>query len=126
LRYDSQTPSAVRSIGLTVSLDATSGAKAAVSTLRASAFLRTRAQRAPVVTPGDIQTSCTSSGPLLNLSPLTNLLNGPLSITYANMTGIPLGSGNNLQLANGVSRVVATITNLVGLTTIVNKDVSCN
>jgi prepilin-type N-terminal cleavage/methylation domain-containing protein len=124
--YDSATPSAVGSIGLTISLDATSGGKAAASTLRASAFLRARAQRAPVVTPGDIQTTCTSSGPLLNLSLLTNLLNGPLSISYANQNGLTLGSGNNLQLTNGISSVVATITNAVGLTTVVNKDVSCN
>jgi prepilin-type N-terminal cleavage/methylation domain-containing protein len=124
--YDSATPSAVGSIGLTVSLDATSGGKAAASTLRASVFLRARAQRAPVVTPGDIHTTCTSTGPLLNLGPLTNLLNGPVSISYANQNGVPLGSGNNLQLGNGISSVVATITNAVGLTTVVNKDVSCN
>jgi prepilin-type N-terminal cleavage/methylation domain-containing protein len=124
--YDSATPSAVGSVGLNVSLDATSGAKAAVSTLRASASLRTRAQRAPVVTPGDIQTTCTSSGPLLNFGLLSNLLNGPLSISYTNQNGVALGSGNSLQLTNGVSSVVATITNAVGLTTVVNKDVSCN
>jgi prepilin-type N-terminal cleavage/methylation domain-containing protein len=124
--YDNATPSAVRSIGLNVSLDASSGGKVAASTLRASAFVRARVQRAPVVTPTDIQTTCTSSGPLLNLAPLTNLLNGPLSISYTNQNGVPLGSGNSLQLSNGISSVVATITNVVGLTTVVNKDLSCN
>jgi prepilin-type N-terminal cleavage/methylation domain-containing protein len=124
--YDSATPATVASVGLTVSLDATSGGRVATSTLRASAFLRTRVQRAPVVTPTDIQTTCTASGPQLNFSLVTNLLNGPLSISYTNQNGLALGSGNNLQLTNGLTSVVATITNVLGLTTVVNKDVSCN
>lgn len=124
--YDNATASAVRSVGLTFSLDATSGGKPGVSTLRASSFLRSRVLRAPVVTQGDIQVSCTASGPLLNLSPLTNLLNGALSITYTNQSGALLGSGSNLQLTNGLTSVLATITNAAGLTTIVNKDVACN
>jgi prepilin-type N-terminal cleavage/methylation domain-containing protein len=124
--YDSGTASAVRSIGLTFTLDATSGGKPGASTLRASTFLRSRVFRAPVVTQGDIQATCTASGPLLNFGLLTNLLNGPLSISYTNQNGVALGSGNNLQLLNGVSSVIATITNAVGLTTVVNKDVACN
>jgi prepilin-type N-terminal cleavage/methylation domain-containing protein len=124
--YDTATASAVRSIGVTFKLDATTGGKAAASTLRASTFLRSRVYQAPVVTQGDIQTTCTASGPLLNFGLLTNLLNGPLSISYTNQNGLALGSGNTLQLLNGVSSVIATITNAVGLTTVVNKDVACN
>lgn len=124
--YDTPTASAVRSIGLTFILDATSGGKVAASTLRASTFLRSRVYQAPVVTQGDIQTTCTASGPLLNFGLLSNLLNGPLSINYTNQAGLSLGSGSSLQLVNGVTSVIATITNAVGLTTVVNKDVACN
>jgi hypothetical protein len=125
-RYDTATASAVRSIGLTFTLDATSGGKPGASTLRASAFLRSRVFQAPVVTQDDIQTTCNASGPLLNFGLLTNLLNGPLSISYTNQSGISLGSGNTLQLLSGITNVIATITNAVGLTTVVNKDVACN
>jgi hypothetical protein len=124
--YDSPTASAVRSIGLTFKLDATSGGKIAGTTLRGSTFLRSRVFQAPVVTQDDIQATCTPSGPLLNFGLLTNLLNGPLSISYTNQNGVSLGSGNNLQLVSGLTKVIATITNAVGLTTVVSKDVACN
>ncbi len=124
--YDTPTASAVRSIGLTFKLDATSGGKVGSSTLRASTFLRSRVFQAPVVTQDDIKATCNASGPLLNFSLLTNLLNGPLSISYTNQSGVSLGSGNNLQLVSGLTTVIATITNAVGLTTVVSKDVACN
>lgn len=121
-RYDKPAAASVRSIGLTFSLDATSGGRPGGSTLRASAFLRRQVERPPVVAPGDIQATCTPSGPLLNFGLLTNLVNGPVSVVANGL--VP--SGGALQLTNSVSSVVATITNAVGLTTVVTKDVKCN
>jgi prepilin-type N-terminal cleavage/methylation domain-containing protein len=121
-RYDSATAAVARSIGLTFSLDASGGGRSAGSTLRASAFLRSQNERAPVVQDGDIQVTCTPSGPLVNFSLLTNLINGPVS---AAVNGVGLG-GNTTQLTNAVTSFTATITNALGLTTIVNKDVKCN
>jgi prepilin-type N-terminal cleavage/methylation domain-containing protein len=125
-RYDNSNLAAVRSIGLTFSLDAKSGGRPGGSTLRASAFVRNRVERAPVVTTGDIAATCTPSGPLLNFGLVNSLLNGPLSISYADQSGVLLGSGSNVQLTNAVSRVVATVTNAIGLTTVVTKDLKCN
>jgi prepilin-type N-terminal cleavage/methylation domain-containing protein len=121
-RYDVVTATAVRSISLTFSLDASGGGHAGASTLRASAFLRSQAERAPVVADGDIQTTCTPSGPLVSFGLLSNLINGPVTVV---VNGVGLG-GSTVQLGNGVSNITATITNGLGLTTTVNKDVSCN
>jgi hypothetical protein len=41
------------------------------------------------------------------------------------VNGIGLG-GATAQLTNGVNLITATITNALGLTTVVNKDVKCN
>jgi hypothetical protein len=121
-RYDSGTATTVRSIGVTFSLDATSAGRPRSSTLRASAFLRSQNERAPVVTDGDIQTSCTASGPLVNFGLLTNIINGPVTVA---VNGVGLG-GSTVQLTSGVSTITATITNALGLTTVINKDVKCN
>lgn len=125
-RYDSATaataPGTVRSVGLSFSLDASGGGRSAASTLQASAFLRSQAERAPIVDDGDIQATCTPSGPLLNFGLLSNLINGPVTVVANGL--VP--SGNALQLTNGVTTVTATITNALGLTTVVNKDVKCN
>ena len=53
---------------------------------------------------------------------------GPLTVTYANDGGISLGTptGTTLQIPEGITHVVATITNAVGATNIVRKDVECN
>jgi prepilin-type N-terminal cleavage/methylation domain-containing protein len=121
-RYDSGTALAVRSIGVTFSLDASGGGRSGGSTLRGSAFLRRQSERAPVVTDTDIQTTCTPSGPLVNFGLVSNLINGPVTVA---VNGIGLG-GATAQLTNGVNFITATITNALGLTTVVNKDVKCN
>jgi prepilin-type N-terminal cleavage/methylation domain-containing protein len=121
-RYDSATATAVRSVSLTFSLDASGAGHTGGSTLRASAFLRSQGERAPVVEDGDIQTICTQSGPLVSFGLLSNLVNGPVTVV---VNGVGLG-GSSVQLTNSVSTITATITNALGLTTTVNKDVSCN
>jgi prepilin-type N-terminal cleavage/methylation domain-containing protein len=121
-RYDSGTATAVRSIGLTFTLDASGAGRSVASTLRASAFLRSQGERAPVVSDGDIQATCTPSGPLVNFGLVSNLVNGPVTVA---VNGVGIG-GSSVQLLNGVSSFTATITNALGLTTVINKDVKCN
>jgi type II secretory pathway pseudopilin PulG len=121
-RYDSGSASLVRSIGLTFSVDASGGGRTGASTLRASAFLRRHNERAPVVTDTDITTTCTPSGPLVNFSLLSNVINGPVTVA---VNGIGLG-GSTAQLTNNVNSITATITNALGLTTVINRDVKCN
>lgn len=119
--YDRTDAAGVRSIGITFSLDATSGGRPGGSTLRASAFLRSRVEMAPVVAPGDVEVDCEPTGPLLSFGLLSNLLNGPVSIT---VNGVVL-SGPTFQATNGVNNVIA-ITNALGLTTMVSRVVACD
>jgi Tfp pilus assembly protein PilW len=121
-RYATGTTAVVRSVGLTFSLDASVAGRSGGSTLRASAFLRSQGERAPVVQDGDIQTTCTPSGPLVNFGLVTNLVNGPVTVA---VNGIGLG-GSTVQLLNGATTITATITNALGLTTVINRDVKCN
>jgi type II secretory pathway pseudopilin PulG len=124
----SATPALVKNVGLTFSLDATQTGKPAISTLRASAGRRS-AGTLPVG-PGDIVPVCNASGALLTLSvsaaDAASL--GPLTVTYATSGGVSLGTttGTSLQIAAGITSVVATVTNAVGATNTISKDVECD
>jgi Tfp pilus assembly protein PilW len=106
--YDSATPAGVRSVGMTFSLDAGNVRKHDTSTLRASAFVRSRAETAPAIKPDAIKTVCASSGPQLTLSSSVDAL----SVTYTDVDGVVLGAtsdGSAVQLPLGATKVVATV-----------------
>lgn len=121
----SPTPAKVRNVGLTFSLDSSHLGKTGSSTLRASAARRAAGTLA--TGPDPIVPTCNAAGALLSLSASLAGL-GPLTVTYANDGGVSLGTptGTTLQIPAGITHVVATITNAVGATNIVRKDVECN
>jgi type II secretory pathway pseudopilin PulG len=121
----SATPALVKNVGLTFGLDASGGGKSSASTLSASAARR--AAGTLPITGGDVGVTCNSSGALLSLGvglPGT----GALTVTYANSGGISLGtpSGTTLQIPKGITTVLATVTDSLGVTNTVKKDVECD
>jgi type II secretory pathway pseudopilin PulG len=125
------TPAAVKNVGLTFSLDASAGNTTATSTLQASA-----ARRAAGTLPlpegdgggGPIDTVCNASGALLSLSTTVTDRYPLATVTYANDGGISLGTptGGTLQIPEGITTVVATITDAAGATKTIRKGVECN
>ena len=124
-RYDSATASAVRSIGVTVSLDAGNGGRTDVSTLRASTFVRSKTETAAAVGDDDLTTTCNSSGqPTLTLSSSV----GPLTVNYTDIDGHSLGSasaGASLLLTGASNTVIANITSSSGLISQIVKVLAC-
>lgn len=126
----SVTPATVRSVGLTFNIDASGGGKTASSTLIGSASLRRTTGQIPL-TDSDITVTCTASGPLLSLSAAAagsvSAL-GLLGVNYAASGGISLNAvgSSPVQLPKTVTRVVAKVTDSLGVTTTLVKDVQCD
>jgi type II secretory pathway pseudopilin PulG len=124
-RYDAATASAVRSIGVTISLDAGNGGRTDTSTLRASTFVRAKSETAAAVDDDDLTTSCNSSGqPTLTLSSSV----GPLTVNYTDIDGHALGSasaGASVLLAGASSTIIANITSSSGLISQIVKVIAC-
>jgi hypothetical protein len=123
-RYDSATPSNVRSVGLTISLDAGNGGRTDTSTLRASTFVRSKAETASAVDENDVETTCAGGQPTLTLASSV----GPLTVTYTDIDGHALGSasaGSSLLLTGVSGTIVANITSSVGLVSQIVKVLGC-
>ena len=123
--YDAATASGVRSVGLTFAIDAGNRGRTDVSTLRASSFVRAKSETALPVGPGDINTTCSSSGvPTLTLSAGV----GPLNVSYTDINGSPLGAGaagSAVVLPNGTTTVVANVTSSSGALSQLVKTLAC-
>ncbi len=118
--------STIKNVGLTFSLDASAGGRSGSSTLKASAARRS-AGTLPV-TDADIDADCNEDGTAF-LSLSASLPDyGPVTVTYADTGGISLGtpSGNTLTVPPTVTTVVATITDALGVTNTVTKDIECD
>ena len=122
----SATPATVKNVGLTFSLDATTGARIGSSTLQASAARR--ASSGLPITDGDLDATCNAGGALLSLGVDLPGLLGPLTVTYANSGGVSLGTptGTTLQIPEGITTVFATVTDAAGITKTIRKDVECS
>ncbi|WP_354697462.1 hypothetical protein DSM112329_03092 [Paraconexibacter sp. AEG42_29] len=125
----SATPAAVKSVGITLNIDATSAKSVATSTLRASATVRRTAGQLPI-SDGDVKVDCNSTGPLLTLGAGLSGLN-VASVTYASTGGVTLGTGVTgtpvqLTIPKAVTTILATITDTAGITTTIPKTVECN
>lgn len=119
-------PVPVKNVGLTFSLDSSGGGKLGSSTLRASAARRSSTPLP--VTDGDLDATCNELGALLSLSASVADL-GPLTVVYESDGGVELGTGDEdstVQIPPGITKVVARVTNALGLTNIVEKDVECD
>jgi type II secretory pathway pseudopilin PulG len=128
--YDNNaTPGQVRSVSLTVSLNAGNSGRTDVSTLRASTFVRAKSETALGVTDGSITTTCnnTSHVPTLNLS--TSV--GTATVQYTDTEGNSLGSGSagtNVTLSSATptaTTVIANITSSTGLVSQLVKILEC-
>jgi prepilin-type N-terminal cleavage/methylation domain-containing protein len=121
------TPSKVKNVGLTLSLEATSTSKSTTSTLQASAARRAAGTLPLPEGDGGLDSTCNASGALLSLS--ANIPNaGTLSVTYENDGGIAIGTPvtGGVQIPKGLTHVVARVTDAAGATNIIRKDVECN
>lgn len=119
------TPGAVKNVGLTFGLNVTQAGQTATSTLRASAARRA-AGRLPV-TGEDLNGKCNAAGALLSLSAAVGEF-GPVTVTYANDGGVAIGTPvtGGVQIPEGITRVVATITDALGATNTIEKDIECS
>ena len=119
-------PTLVRNVGLSLSLDASGGGKAASSTLSAS--VARRSAGILNLTDDDLRATCNPAGALLDISASVPNV-GTLSVTYQNDGGISLGTplpgSRKLQIPQGLTRVVARVTNAAGVTKIIRRDVEC-
>jgi len=125
----SATPALVKNVGLTFSLEATANGKVASSTLRASAARRS-AGTLPL-TDGDLEVDCGDGEALLSLDLGAELLEelGPLTVEYAVNGSVSIGSGTVptlVALPPEITSIVATVTNAVGVTNTIEKDVECD
>lgn len=120
------TPALVKNIGLTFSLDASGGGKTGSSTLRASAARR--AAGAMLLTDGDLDITCNSTGALLSLSASIPGAATPVTVTYANDGGVAIGTPvtGGVQIPKTVTRVVARVTDALGVTNTISKDLECS
>ena len=120
----SATPALVKNVGLTFSFYNEHGGRTATSTLQASAARRS-AGTLPI-TPGEIVPECNEGGALLSLAASVDDL-GPLSVTYADDGGVEIGTPvtGGVQIPEGITRVVATITDAAGVTNTITKDLEC-
>ncbi|MDP2710537.1 MAG: prepilin-type N-terminal cleavage/methylation domain-containing protein [Solirubrobacteraceae bacterium] len=115
----------VRNVGIIFSLEASSGGKTSSSTLQASAARR--AAGALAVTDDDLDVTCGSTGALLSLSADIPAV-GAVTVTYANDGGIAIGTPvtGGVLIPPGLTQIVATITDALGVTNTIRKDVECN
>ena len=124
-RYDSATPARVRSIGITLALDAGNAGRTDVSTLRASAFVRSRGETTSAVGDDDLTATCNSAGqPTLTLSSTV----GPLDVQYTDIDGNSLGTadaGSHLTLSGASGTILANVTSSAGLVSQLVKVISC-
>ena len=121
----SATPALVKNVGLTIGLDASGGGRTATSTLRASAARRS-ASGLPI-TDDDLDTVCNPAGAFLSLNAdVPNV--GEMTVTYANDGGIAIGTPvtGGWQIPEGITNVVATVTDAAGVTNTIRKDVECS
>lgn len=122
----SVTPALVKNVGLTFSLDSSFGPKTSHSTLQASAARRS-AGTLPI-TDADLDTTCSGNHPILSLSADLPGVSG-LTVTYAGDGGVALGSSTGttpLQVSAGITVVVATVTDALGVTNTIQRELSCS
>ena len=123
------TPGTVKNVGLTFGLAVTQAGKTATSTLRASAARRSSSTPLPTGE-DDVVPICNAAGALLTLSASAtgNAGLGPLTVTYATTGGVTIGTPvtGGIQIPEGITTVVATITDAVGATNTIKKVIECS
>ena len=123
------TPGIVKNVGLTFGLTIDQAGKTATSTLRASAVRRAGATVLPLGD-DDVVPTCNAAGALLtlNVAATGSAGLGPLTVTYATTGGITIGTPvtGGVQIPEGITTVVATITDALGATNTIKKVIECS
>lgn len=124
----SAAPATVRTVGLTFDVDATAAGKTARSTLRAGSTLRRTSGQLAIGGGGGnpLPVTCNSSGALISLDAAATSGLSIAGVTYTSSTGAALGAGlGSVQLPKGLTNVVATITDTAGISTVIQKLITC-
>jgi prepilin-type N-terminal cleavage/methylation domain-containing protein len=127
--YDSATPANVRSVGLTVALNAGSAGRSDVSTLRASTFVRAESETALDADDDDISSTCNKDTRVPTLKLDASVAGA--SVQYLDSEGHTLGSGSagsTVTLSSATptaTTVIAKITSSTGLVSQLVKTLEC-
>lgn len=125
---------AIKSVGLTLATNRTSGGNSANSVLTASASVRRVAGASTAlnnIKPDDFTVYCPNDGPKISIgADVLGLLPPPVTVVYQNDGGVQLGTGGGsgtlpVTLQAGVTTVVAKITDALGVTKTITKPVGC-
>jgi hypothetical protein len=124
----SATPATVTNVGLAFSLDYSGNGRTITSTLKASAARRSSGTLP--ITDADLRSTCNGNSALLSLSATIPNVAG-LSVTYTTSGGVALGVGtgttvSTITLPSTTTSIVATVTDGLGLTNTITKDVTCS
>jgi hypothetical protein len=125
-RYDSATASAIRAVSMELRIDAGTTSAPKSTALRTAAYLRTFSGSAPLLTAGDVGVNCLPDhSALVGLTAGLDSSGNPLSASYSTVAGVPLGSGTVTLASNFQGSIQVTVTNVLGLTQVFTKTVSC-
>jgi hypothetical protein len=125
--YDSATPANVRTIRIDMWIDTDPAHRPPPVEIQSGVYLRNRGLAAPTATSGDFGAACNGSGQSLLTTTLSVDANGdPLTTSFGD-NGVTVGTGSSLShtLTSGSHDLTLTVTNVLGLATILHKTLSC-
>ena len=125
--YDNATAANVRTIRIDLWLDENPANRPPPIEVQSGVYLRNRGLAAPTATSGDFGASCNGSGQSLLTTTLSVDANGdPLTTAFAD-NGVTVGSGGSVshRLTAGTHDLTLTVTNVLGLSTILHRTLSC-
>jgi prepilin-type N-terminal cleavage/methylation domain-containing protein len=121
----SSTPTLVKNVGLTISLDSSANGRTGSSVLRAS--VSRRSSGTLPLKDDDVIVTCDSGGALLTLSAGLPGVAG-MSVSYSASSTTVSTTGvvpAQIALPSGITTLLATVTNAAGVTNTISKDVQC-
>jgi type II secretory pathway component PulJ len=125
--YDNAAAASVRSIRVSLLLDDDAASRPPPVEIQSGVYLRNRSLAAPTAASGDFGTACSGSAQALLSTTLSVDANGdPLTTTFGD-NGLTVGSGSSVShtLTSGSHDLTLTVTNVLGLSTILHRTLSC-
>jgi type II secretory pathway pseudopilin PulG len=125
--YDNASAASVRTIRIDLWVDDDPAHRPPPVEIQSAVYLRNRALTAPTASSSDFGASCSASGQALLTTGLSIDANGdPLTVSYGD-NGVAVGSGASLThtLTSGTHDLTLTVTNVLGLSTILHRTLSC-
>jgi hypothetical protein len=98
-----------------------------VTSLRTSAAIRSLTGQPPAVSASDVRVQCNPDhSALLSLGVTTDQNGNPLDVVFRTADGVQLGTGSSVGVAASLQgALTVTVTNVLGLQTVLTKNVSC-